>query len=530
MFASEPVSRLSRQMTRCPFPRSASQRCEPRKPAPPVTSEVGIAAMLPASACRSGRCLRSPHRPQATAPVEGWRSGLSLLASATWSRRPRTGSLTADAADPRGRPLGRASRRRARGHGRERRRRAPGHRRPLSLRRRRLRGGRRAGVGLLRPRRAAPWSGRAGHRAALRDREPAARRPVVVRRAALGRPRPGDPRRGLRRDDRRSRGRTPSRRRRSGSATRRARRPIRTSPTSLRSPTTATSTAATSTTRGLSTRRTAGATSSRPTSTWTRTASSRRSRATTGREAGQAIYENGCEPPEPPTPKPVVPILECVEQLDGGGFLAHWGYDNKNGTTVEPPSDENKFSPGAGGPRPADGVRGGPRRGRLPGRVRRLRAHVVAHRQHGDGQPGSTTCPGGSITITKRLVPKDDPGRFALRIDGEVAGGAAAVGDGGSTGTIAVATGSRTVSETAAAGTKLGDYTIETVCRNGDRVVASSDGIVGQGRRRSRRRDRLHHHEQRGAATARASPPRSTASSSRTAPTTSRTGAIATAA
>ena len=87
----------------------------------------------------------------------------------------------------------------------------------------------------------------------------------------------------------------------------------------------------------------------------------------------------------------------------------------------------------------------------------------------------SRKCPGGSITITKRLVPKDDPGRFALRIDGEVGGGAAAVGDGGSTGTIAVATGSRTVSETAAPGTELGDYTVETVCRNGDRVVASSD-------------------------------------------------------
>ena len=48
----------------------------------------------------------------------------------------------------------------------------------------------------------------------------------------------------------------------------------------------------------------------------------------------------------PPNPKPVVPILECVEQLDGGNYLAHWGYENKNGTTVEPPSGENKFSPG----------------------------------------------------------------------------------------------------------------------------------------------------------------------------------------
>ena len=65
----------------------------------------------------------------------------------------------------------------------------------------------------------------------------------------------------------------------------------------------------------------------------------------------------------------------------------------------------------------------------------------------------SKRCRGGSITVVKRLVPTDDPGRFALRIDGEVAGGAAAVGDGGTTGTIAVAPGSRTVSETGARGT-----------------------------------------------------------------------------
>ena len=42
MFASDPVSRLSTQMTRWPFPSSASQRWEPRNPAPPVTTDVGI--------------------------------------------------------------------------------------------------------------------------------------------------------------------------------------------------------------------------------------------------------------------------------------------------------------------------------------------------------------------------------------------------------------------------------------------------------------------------------------------------------
>src|SRR3954465_719429 len=42
MFASEPVSKLSTQMTRWPRLRSSSHRCEPRKPAPPVTRHVGM--------------------------------------------------------------------------------------------------------------------------------------------------------------------------------------------------------------------------------------------------------------------------------------------------------------------------------------------------------------------------------------------------------------------------------------------------------------------------------------------------------
>ena len=49
MFSSDPVSRLSRQITRCPLPSRCSQRWEPRNPAPPVTTQVVMAAML--SAC-----------------------------------------------------------------------------------------------------------------------------------------------------------------------------------------------------------------------------------------------------------------------------------------------------------------------------------------------------------------------------------------------------------------------------------------------------------------------------------------------
>src|SRR5919197_605138 len=41
-FANEPVSKLSTQMTRWPQRRSSSHRWEPRKPAPPVTRQVGM--------------------------------------------------------------------------------------------------------------------------------------------------------------------------------------------------------------------------------------------------------------------------------------------------------------------------------------------------------------------------------------------------------------------------------------------------------------------------------------------------------
>src|SRR5450755_1956965 len=46
MLASEPVSKLSTQITRLPRRSSSSQRCEPRNPAPPVTRQVGIVSNL----------------------------------------------------------------------------------------------------------------------------------------------------------------------------------------------------------------------------------------------------------------------------------------------------------------------------------------------------------------------------------------------------------------------------------------------------------------------------------------------------
>src|SRR3954447_4348832 len=41
IFAVDPVMKLSIPMTRCPSASSRSVRCEPRKPAPPVTTEIG---------------------------------------------------------------------------------------------------------------------------------------------------------------------------------------------------------------------------------------------------------------------------------------------------------------------------------------------------------------------------------------------------------------------------------------------------------------------------------------------------------
>src|SRR4051812_29446577 len=60
MFASEPVSTLSTQMTRWPRASSSSQRCEPRKPAPPVTRQVAMTPNIAAGAEPLGR--RDPMR------------------------------------------------------------------------------------------------------------------------------------------------------------------------------------------------------------------------------------------------------------------------------------------------------------------------------------------------------------------------------------------------------------------------------------------------------------------------------------
>ena len=74
------------------------------------------------------------------------------------------------------------------------------------------------------------------------------------------------------------------------------------------------------------------------------------------------------------------------------------------------------------------------------------------------------------------LNPEADPGLFDLQIDGLTAGAGTAVGDGGTTGPIAVGIGTRTVGEVGANGTDLGHYDVQITCSNGSDVVAEASG------------------------------------------------------
>jgi uncharacterized protein (DUF2141 family) len=82
----------------------------------------------------------------------------------------------------------------------------------------------------------------------------------------------------------------------------------------------------------------------------------------------------------------------------------------------------------------------------------------------------------GTITVIKDLVPKSDSGKFNLLIDGQSY--ADNVGDGGTTGSIAVAAGSHDVSETAGSNTSLDDYTTTNVCHAQYRGGAGSGTSV----------------------------------------------------
>ena len=65
---------------------------------------------------------------------------------------------------------------------------------------------------------------------------------------------------------------------------------------------------------------------------------------------------------------------------------------------------------------------------------------------------------GPTLTVIKQVVPSSDSGLFNLQIDGATAGTGANVGNGGTTGEVAVNAGAHTVGETAGTGTNLANY------------------------------------------------------------------------
>jgi hypothetical protein len=67
-------------------------------------------------------------------------------------------------------------------------------------------------------------------------------------------------------------------------------------------------------------------------------------------------------------------------------------------------------------------------------------------------------CSQPTLTMTKRLIPSSDPGRFNLQVDGVTR--RSGVGDGGSTPPLSMTLGQHTVGEAAAAGTTLSNYTV----------------------------------------------------------------------
>ena len=81
------------------------------------------------------------------------------------------------------------------------------------------------------------------------------------------------------------------------------------------------------------------------------------------------------------------------------------------------------------------------------------------------------------MAVNKVLIPANDPGTFNLLIDGSIAGTGAGVGHNGTTGIVNVTVGSHTVSESAGAGTDLGDYTTfySQSCKHGNTSLTWGD-------------------------------------------------------
>ena len=185
-------------------------------------------------------------------------------------------------------------------------------------------------------------------------------------------------------------------------------------------------------------------------------------------DRGQAIWAMDC------APKDVTPLLACVEATNTG-LVAHFGYRSgeRNPVTIHvgpanmfTPGDANRNQPITFEPGTHNDVVAVPFDGSLEWR---LSLNSVT------ASEGSPRC-GGSIRIDKALDPIDDPGRFDLLLDGQVR--KAGVGNSGTTGTMNVNAGQHTVSEVAAAGTNLANYTTSIVCRdNGGSGAEVAQGL-----------------------------------------------------
>jgi len=166
----------------------------------------------------------------------------------------------------------------------------------------------------------------------------------------------------------------------------------------------------------------------------------------------------------PPPLQPIVPLLVCVSRLADGSYLAHFGYNNPNttqqhvavgpdnGFTPDPPNRGQvvDFAPGIASDAFQEPFDGSTLTWHLQGKT-------------ADASSSSTPC-GGALRVTKALVPANDPGRFDLQIDGTTHKVGAA--NTGTTGSVAVSAGPRTVSEieTANTGTSLANYDTTISC------------------------------------------------------------------
>ena len=96
-------------------------------------------------------------------------------------------------------------------------------------------------------------------------------------------------------------------------------------------------------------------------------------------EAGQAIWQNGCNPPSPPTPNRSRPCSSASSAWTAGSWRTS-ATTTRTRPPSTPPADENFFSPGAAESGAAEDVRPGAPRRCVPGGVA-ASADLAAHGQ-----------------------------------------------------------------------------------------------------------------------------------------------------